>query len=225
MNIRKTALPALLALLWVGCKTSGGFDPIEIDVSRKTSPPPPTATATPVPAPAGAPAATPRIASPTPTPAPTPTATPAPAPTPGSTSGILPARAAGTPAAVSLESVAPSQPPGGFAGETANLATRKRIDAYNRRDIDLLMGLYAPDAQIYDPPDRLRDSGTAQIRQTYARRFSAAPDSRLEDRDVAVQGPYVVSRETEKSGGREGFTVLVISEVRDGKIVRVWILR
>ncbi|MEP6770131.1 MAG: nuclear transport factor 2 family protein [Acidobacteriota bacterium] len=209
MNIRKTALP-LLALLWVGCKTSGGFDPIELDFSKKKSPPP-AATATPAPVPAEA-AAAPRTVSP--------------APAPADTRPSPPARPALTPAPAPVARVSAAPPTReGVAAETPDLMTRTRIDGYNRRDLELLIGLYSPDAQIYDPPDRLRDSGAAQIRQTYTRRFSATPDSKLEARDVVRQGPYVVSRETEKTGAGEGSTALVISEMRDGKIVRVWILR
>lgn len=200
----------MLALFWVGCKTSGGLDPIELDFSKKASPTP-AATATPPPAPGEA-AAAPRTASATPD------------PTPVATRPAPPYPAAVTPVPPSREPIA-TQARSGLAGDGPELVTRKRIDAYNRRDLEFLMGLYAADARIYDPPDRLRDSGAAQIRQTYTRRFSAAPDSRLEAGDLVVQGAYVVSRETEKPGALEGSTALVISEVRDGKIVRVWILR
>ena len=87
------------------------------------------------------------------------------------------------------------------------------------------MRLYSPDARIYDPPERLRDSGQARIRQAYIRRFAAAPESRLEADEVRSQGSYVVSRETESTGAGHGPSVLIISEVRDQRIVREWILR
>ncbi len=213
MNIRKWTLPALAALIaWAlaACTTSSGFDPIEVDLStaRKTPAAAPTATAPAPPAATSAP----------PTPPPTIAARPAePAPTVPTRSerAPSPAPSPAPPPAVVL--------PATTAGPEA--AVEARADAYNRRDLDRLVGLYSNDAQIYEPPDRLRDSGSARIRQTYARRFASAVESKLEVRDVVRQGAYVVSRETESSAGGESSTALVISEVREGRIVRVWILR
>ncbi|MCA1582298.1 MAG: hypothetical protein LC796_13095, partial [Acidobacteria bacterium] len=77
MNIRKRALGTVLALVWVaGCKTSGGFDPIELDFSKKTSPTPAATAlpATPTPVPVEAPVES-RTVSPTPAPMITPAAT------------------------------------------------------------------------------------------------------------------------------------------------------
>ena len=88
-----------------------------------------------------------------------------------------------------------------------------------------LAALYASDAQIFDPPDRLRDSGRDQIRQTYARRFSSSPSARLSADGRMTEGNFVVERETETGAAGASQSAIVISEVRDGEIVRVWILR
>src|SRR6202171_2386162 len=50
-----------------------------------------------------------------------------------------------------------------------------RAQAYERGDIPALLALYAADARIYDPPDRLRDSGLDQIRQSYSRALAPSP--------------------------------------------------
>ena len=99
-----------------------------------------------------------------------------------------------------------------------------RIDAYNSRDLDKLVSLYAPDARIFDPPDRLRDSGSEQVRQSYARRFASQERTRIETAARMTTGNFVVDRETE-SGPAAAESSIVISEVLGGKIVRVWILR
>ena len=194
-----------MALLGIGCTTSSGFDPIEVDLSaRKT--PGPAAIATPTPIATASlgggppPAATP--AEPRPSAAPASPAVPTPAP------------------AVRWPTKAVAVSP-----VTPEALVRSRIDGYNRRDIELLMRLYSDGARIYEPPERLRDSGQARIRQAYLRRFAAAPDSRLEAEDFRSQGAYVVSREIEFRGAGQGPALLVISEVRDQRIVREWILR
>ncbi len=102
---------------------------------------------------------------------------------------------------------------------------QSRIEAYNRRDLESLIGLYAPDAQLYEPPDRLRDSGIEQIRQTFARRFASAPGAKITVDQRMTEGNFVVDREVETRGSAQPEPALVISEIRDGKIIRVWTLR
>ncbi len=102
---------------------------------------------------------------------------------------------------------------------------QSRVEAYNRRDLDTLVALYAADARLYDPPDRLRDSGIEQIRQTYARRFASAPHAKISVAQRMTEGNFVVDREIETGAAPQQESTVVISEVRDGKIVRVWTLR
>lgn len=95
-----------------------------------------------------------------------------------------------------------------------------RIDAFNRRDAPALVELYAPDARIYDPPDRVRDAGIDGIRAALERELAAASGGPVAVRDRIIQGAFVVERET-----RGGASALVIYEVRGGRIANVWIMR
>ncbi|HKA36425.1 MAG TPA: nuclear transport factor 2 family protein [Thermoanaerobaculia bacterium] len=159
-----------------------------------------------------APTATPGVAA-TPTPPPPP---PPPSPTP----------------VPRIAESAPMQPPPvpppdkrAPAEGSPEAIAQSRIDAYNRRDVDSLVSLYASDVKVYEPPDRVRDSGAEQVRQSYVRRFASPDRTTLEAADRMIQGNFVVERLTE-SGGRDGSeSSIVISEVHRGKIVRVWILR
>ena len=156
--------------------------------------------------------------APSATPSPVPKATPAPA-------AVSPVAAA-TPAPVPSPVPAPvTAAPESSAKRTPRSVAQSRVDAYNRRDLEALASFYAPDARVYDPPDRLRDSGIEQIRQTYARRFASAARVTLTVEQRMTEGNFVVDREVETDDAGHPGTSVVISEIRDGRIVRVWILR
>jgi hypothetical protein len=200
MKIARLLAPGVVALACLSCTSGGaGWDPLVIDVSASKTPSP-TATPAAIPTVTAAPV----VSSPPPTAPPTPV--PAPPPTPTSP-------------------VPESPRPAPAAVHTPESVVQSRIEAYNRRDVEALVGLYAPDAQVYEPPDRLRDSGIGQIRQTYARRFASAPGAKITVAQRMTQGNFVVERETETGGSGPPESALVISEIREGKIVRVWTLK
>jgi hypothetical protein len=185
----------LLVALAVGACHTGSFQPIEIDVSNRT--------ATPSSAPETTP--TPRIATPSPEPtvsAPRPEATPLPAPT--ATIPAAPAAIARTPEAI----------------------VEAQLAAYNRRDLEGFAAAYAPDAVVYDPPEQIHAAGMESIRRIYGRAFADAPSARATISHRLIQGNFVVDQQSVSGlpGGRSA-SVVVIYEVRDGKIRRVWILR
>ena len=151
--------------------------------------------------------------SPTQTPTPLPPPRPTPAPPPAPTARPAPAE---VPAVVR-----PDQP----AILMPEAVAQRRVEAFNRRDLDALAALYAPDARIYDPPDRLRDSGIGAIRAAYARQFALASQATVTVGERMMEGGYVVEREVETDASGRPRSALVISEVRDGKITRIWILR
>ncbi len=190
----------LLALLAVSCRPlTTDVQPIVIDLSAaKTASP----AASPTPTPTRT-AAVERPAA-----APTSTATPAPAPP-------TPAGVAEPPAP--RPEVSSARPPEEVA--------QRRIEAYNRGELEEIVRLYAPDAKLYEPPDRLLESGLDQIRQAYARRFASAPGARITVSQRMTQGSFVVDREIWFGGSGRQETSLVISEIRDGRIVRSWTVR
>ncbi|HLN59515.1 MAG TPA: nuclear transport factor 2 family protein [Thermoanaerobaculia bacterium] len=200
MKIVRLLAPGVVALACLSCKSGGAaWEPVVIDISA-TRTPSPTATPAAVLTMTAAPAAS----SPAPTASPTPIPTPPPAPA----------------------SPVPESPrPALAAARTAESVAQSRIEAYNRRDIEALVGLYAPDARLYEPPDRLRDSGIEQIRQTFMRRFASAPSAKITLTQRMTQGNFVVDREVETGGTGQPESGLVISEIREGKIVRVWTLK
>jgi hypothetical protein len=202
MRVLGIAILAVMAGLWVGCTSTGDFEPIVVDLSKNKP-----AAATPV-----APTATPGIV-------PAPTAEPPapPVPTPVATA---PPPATAPPSAAPQRTPRPAPPLGPEA------VAHAREEAFNRHDLDSLAALYAPDARVFEPPDRLRDSGAAAIRESYARSFSMAPGARVRVTDAMTEGNLTVVRETQTGvGAGPASTRIRILEVRDGRIAVEWILR
>jgi len=208
MKIVRVWATLLAASAVLSCHTD--IQPIVLDFSATKTPNPaavaPTPSATPAPT-----AAPPTPTAPS-TSVPTPAATPVPARVPPA-----PANSAAPPPEIHGQAMAMNRTP--------ERVIQDRIEAYNSGDLDGLVRLFAPDAQVFEPPDRLRDSGLDQIRQSYARRLASGSSSRLSSSGRLVEGNFVAERETESDAAGASRSAIVISEVRDGKIVRIWILR
>jgi hypothetical protein len=203
--MKKNLVP-LLAVLTVSvaislaCATGGGVEPIVFDLSAPKTPPP---TAAPVPGPTAR--SSPVSPAPTPEPAPSPAA-------------------ARTEPAVQADTRSEPPPPQASSATASDRdpvrTVQARIDAFNRSDLAALAGIYASDARIYDPPDRVRDAGADGIRAALSRELAASPGGAIAVRDRVTQGAFVVERES-----RGGSSALVVYEVRSGRIANVWILR
>ena len=48
---------------------------------------------------------------------------------------------------------------------------QRQLDAYNAKDLDVLVSIYADDAQLFEHPATLLASGTAELRKRFAARF------------------------------------------------------
>jgi hypothetical protein len=194
--MRKAGLGILVVVAATACNPqTGTVEPIVIDLSHRE----PSATATP---------------SPTPTPAPL-----APAAPPAAPAAAAPAPAAPTPASAPSESAAVSA-----AGPEQ--VVDRQLDAFNRHDLEAFLAAYAPGAVLYDHPDKVRQSGAAEIRKTYGALFGSNPMLQVTVSSRILQGPFVVDHETVTGvAGAPPSTQIVVYEVWDGKITRLWILK
>lgn len=107
----------------------------------------------------------------------------------------------------------------------AQVAT-KQIDAFNQRDLDGFMALYAEDAVVAEfPSGKVLWAGKAAIRERYATMFKAntMPPVRVPTR--VVDGAFVVDYEEwdAKAGERNHATWMY--EIRGGLIRRGWTVR
>ena len=101
---------------------------------------------------------------------------------------------------------------------------QSQLDAYNARDIDRFMVLWAEDCQYFAFPDQLLADGAAAIRERHVARFQEpALHGKLIARVDA--GDLVIDQEIVTRNFPDGVgevDVVAIYEVRDGKIVRAW---
>jgi len=202
--MRKAGLGILAVVAATACNPqTGTVEPIVIDLSHRE----PSATATPSPTPSPTPTAVLRFATPTPMAAPSSAPTPVPAP-------IAPAPAPAPAVSAAVSAAGPEQ------------IVDRQLDAFNRRDLEAFVATYASGAILYDYPDKVRQSGAAEIRKTYGALFGGNPTLQVTVSSRILQGPFVVDHETVTGiAGAPPSTQIVIYEVWDGKITRLWILK
>jgi hypothetical protein len=103
---------------------------------------------------------------------------------------------------------------------------QRQLDAYNARDIDGFMAMWAADAQYFEHPAKLLASGAAEIRARHIVRFKEANlFGRLIKRMVVgnkVIDQEVVTRTFAEGTGR--IDVIAIYEVKDDKIANAWFI-
>lgn len=101
---------------------------------------------------------------------------------------------------------------------------QRQLDAYNARDLEALLAIYADDAELFEHPAKLLARGTAALRDRFADRFRE-PHLRAELLHRAVLGNRVVDHENVRRTFPEGpgsLRLLMIYEVVEGRIARAW---
>ncbi len=101
---------------------------------------------------------------------------------------------------------------------------QSQLDAYNARDVERLLGTYAPDAALFEHPDTLLARGTAELRARFSARL-AEPNLHADLLHRTVCGGTVVDHESVTRTFPEGpgtLELVMIYEVREGRIARAW---
>lgn len=107
--------------------------------------------------------------------------------------------------------------------QTAGVVQRQ-LDAYNARDIEALLAVYADDAQLFEHPSTLLAVGTAQLRERFAARFRE-PNLHAELLHRRVVGRIVVDHERVTRtfpAGPGTIELVMIYEIVGGRIQRAW---
>ncbi|MDR3684859.1 MAG: nuclear transport factor 2 family protein [Geothrix sp.] len=105
---------------------------------------------------------------------------------------------------------------------------QRQIERFNAHDLEGYLALFAEDLEVADlPASEWGTRNKAWLRDVYAERFRTNPDLRASTEAQLVSGTFVI--ETERIRGRVGqagpLDVVVVYQVKNGKIVRMWELR
>ncbi len=110
------------------------------------------------------------------------------------------------------------------ADSAAATVIQRQLDAYNARNVDALVALYAPDAELFEHPSKRLASGRDELRLRFAERLRE-PDLHARLLYRTVQGNLVVDHERVTRNfpeGRGTLELVMIYEVGDGLIRRAW---
>jgi hypothetical protein len=105
---------------------------------------------------------------------------------------------------------------------------QKQLEAFNAHDLEGFLAFYADDLAVGEVPAAPAGSRTkAWLRELYAERFKTNPDLHASAEAQLVSGAFVIQKERIKGRAGQGgaLDVVVIYQVKAGKIVGMWSLR
>ena len=105
---------------------------------------------------------------------------------------------------------------------------QKQLEAFNAHDLEAFLALYSDDLELAEVPAAAMEPRTkAWLREVYAERFKTNPDLHASAEAQMVSGEFVIEKERIKgrAGQKGALDVVVIYQVKAGKIVRMWELR
>ncbi len=101
---------------------------------------------------------------------------------------------------------------------------QRQLDAYNARDLDALLDVYADDAELLEFPATLLAKGTTALRERFAARF-LEPNLHATLLHRIVTGDTVIDHERVTRTFPEGpgtIELTMIYEVKSGRLTRAW---
>ena len=107
---------------------------------------------------------------------------------------------------------------------TPETIVQRQLDAFNARDIEALIGVYADDAQMFEHPATLLATGSEELRQRFTIRFRE-PNLHATLLKRIVAGSTVIDHERVARTFPEGageIELVMIYEVKKGRIARAW---
>jgi hypothetical protein len=103
-----------------------------------------------------------------------------------------------------------------------------QIEAFNAHDLQAFAGTFAEELESYDFPATPRGpKGRAALKEAYEKRFKDNPGLHVSVKDQLVSGAYVVQKEriTGRGEGMPPLEIVVIYQVEEGLIRKVWSIR
>jgi hypothetical protein len=108
----------------------------------------------------------------------------------------------------------------------AETVVQKQYDAHNRGDLETFLSTWSSDLKVYLYPNNLFSTGIEPLRMRYSKLFETAKNLKATVTKRIVQGNYVIDHEivTGMPGGKE-IEGVAIYEVKDGKIINLWLMK
>lgn len=106
----------------------------------------------------------------------------------------------------------------------AEAVVQAQLDAYNARNVEALLQVYAEDAELYEHPSTLLAKGAAALRERFSARLRE-PDLHAQLLNRMVMGSTVIDHERVTRNFPEGkgtLDMIMVYEVRAGRIARAW---
>jgi hypothetical protein len=101
---------------------------------------------------------------------------------------------------------------------------QRQLDAFNAKDLEGLLAIYAEDTELFEHPSKLVGKGGAELRRRFSERFRE-PNLHAKLIRRTVLGSLVMDHEIVTRTFPEGpgtIEVVMIYEVIEGRIARVW---
>ena len=105
-----------------------------------------------------------------------------------------------------------------------DVVVQRQLDAFNARDVEALLGVYADNAEMFEHPSKLLARGSAELRDRFAVRFRE-PNLRATLLNRVVMGSMVIDHEKVTRTFPEGpgeIELVMIYEVKGNRIARAW---
>lgn len=109
---------------------------------------------------------------------------------------------------------------------TPEIVVQRQLDAYNARDIEALLRVYADNAQMFEHPATLLATGSEALRARFQVRFQE-PNLHAALLKRMVMGTMVVDHELVTRTFPEGtgkIELIMIYEVQHERISKVWMI-
>lgn len=104
---------------------------------------------------------------------------------------------------------------------------QKQIETFNAHDLEAFLATFSEELEVHGlPAGASPPSGKARLREIYTERFRNNPDLHASVLDRIVSGAYVIQREriSGRAGGKGVLEAVVIYQVEQGTIRRMWTL-
>jgi hypothetical protein len=103
---------------------------------------------------------------------------------------------------------------------------QRQLEAYNARDVDALIAIYAADAQMFEHPAKLVASGSATLRERFLARFKE-PNLYAQLLKRVVMENMVIDHERVTRTFQQGpgtVELVMIYQVENDKIAKAWVI-